>query len=306
MLKNSTSAPLLPNGLLCDSSGDSEETSPLNHLNGERILIGLSGGINSMAVLCRLIELGIKPKEVHLFYAHFAEHSPDTFQFVADGIRYARKHFDCVKVKITSNHVLRYFEEQNMIPHPASSPCSKNLKIKPINEYAFENDLKIDLVGYVKHELKRRAGKQQKTMDRGFFSLDKQYPIGEFSDEWCFEIVKRHIGWYPAIYTLLWNDEGFINFIESIFDTLPANVQNDYLRDKGKAKRVFKHNNCLPCKNMYTIEIIAIKYFYNIFYKKAMLTSNKIKRYIGRSSDEFYSTFGRDLGQESTCQNCVW
>lgn len=80
-------------------------------------MIGLSGGINSMAVLCWCVESGIKPKEVHLYYAHFEEHSPDTFQFVADGIRYARKHFDCVKVKITRNSILRFFEEVKMILH---------------------------------------------------------------------------------------------------------------------------------------------------------------------------------------------
>ena len=84
----------------------------------DRVLIGLSGGINSMAVLCDLIESGVKPKELHLYYAHFAEHSPDTFQFVADGIRYAKKHFDNVQVKITSNSIIKYFKEQNLIPHP--------------------------------------------------------------------------------------------------------------------------------------------------------------------------------------------
>ncbi len=278
MLKNSTSAPLLPNGLLCDSAGDSEDTSPLNHLNGERILIGLSGGINSMAVLCRLVELGIQPKEVHLFYAHFSEHSPDTFRFVADGIRYARKQFDCVKVKITRNSILNFFEEVKMILHPARGLCSYRLKIEPINKYAFENDLKIDLVGYVKNELKRRAGRQQKNMNRDLFSLDKQYPIGEFTDEWCFEIVDKHMGWHPAIY----------------------DIKNE------KGERVFKHNNCLPCKNMYPNELLAIKEHYPDYFKKAMETSDKLKSHYGRNEDEFYTTFGRDLGQESTCQNCIW
>ena len=101
----------------------------------EKYMIGLSGGINSMAVLCWLIEQPDKPKEIHLYYAHFAEHSPDTFQFVADGIRYARKHFDKVTVRITSNSVLRFFEEQKMIPHPKVSPCSRKLKIEPMELY---------------------------------------------------------------------------------------------------------------------------------------------------------------------------
>lgn len=246
--------------------------------DGKKILVGLSGGINSMAVLCWLKEIGATPAELHLFYAHFEEHSPDTFQFVADGIRFARKHFPCVKVKITKNSVLAYFERENIIPHPANSPCSKVLKIFQINSYAFDNDIKIDLVGYVKHEIKRRAGRQQKQIEKDLFSLEKEYPIGEFTDEWCFDIVDRNIGWHPAIY--------------------------DIRDDAGN--RIFKHNNCLPCKNMYPEEIQAVKIYYPRYYTKAMRTSAKIKRYWGRDEAEFYSTFGRDVGQESTCGSCAW
>jgi len=258
-------------------------------LKDKEILIGLSGGINSMAVLCNLVESGIKPSVVHLFYAHFDEHSPDTFQFVADGIRYARKHFPCVKVKITHNSILRFFEEVKMILHPARGLCSYRLKIEPINQYAFENDLKIDLVGYVKHELKRRAEGQKKNVPQDFFSLQKLYPIGEFSDEWCFEIVKRNIGWWPLIYDLVWSEE---DFIEGLCDK------------KNIGQRIFKHNNCLPCKNMYSKEMKAIKKYYPKYFEQAMKLSNKLKGYYGRDKDEFYSTFGRDLGQESTCEVC--
>jgi hypothetical protein len=244
----------------------------------DRVLIGLSGGINSMAVLCDLIESGVKPKELHLYYAHFAEHSPDTFQFVADGIRYAKKHFDNVQVKITSNSIIKYFKEQNLIPHPINSPCSKNLKIIPISIYAFENGIKYDLVGYVKHELKRRAGKQQKVMQKDMFSLEKHYPIGEFSDEWCFGIVDRHIGWHPKIYDILDKD----------------------------GNRIFKHNNCLPCKNMYPEDFEAVKIYYPEYYEQAMKLSIELKKYWGRSENDFYFTFGRELGQETTCTDCRW
>lgn len=276
--ETSTVSPAFTKQVLPAGAGESEETSPYEFLNGQKVLIGLSGGINSMAVLCWLIESGIKPSELHLFYAHFAEHSPDTFQFVADGIRYARKHFDCVKVKITSNHVLRYFESQNMIPHPANSPCSKFLKIFPINEYAFNNDIKIDLVGYVKHELKKRSNRQKKQVVNDLFSLRKFYPVGKFTDEWCLEMCDKHIGWHPAIY--------------------------DIIDEKGK--RVFKHNNCLPCKNWETDDMENGKKYYPEYHEKAMQTSTKIQRYWGRSADNFYSTFGRDLGQYSTCKDCVW
>ncbi len=242
----------------------------------EDVLLGLSGGINSMAVLCWLVESGMKPKSVHLFYAHFDEHSPDTFQFVADGIRYARKHIKDVKVKITKNSILGFFEEVKMILHPARGLCSYRLKIEPINQYAFENDIKIDLVGYVKHELKRRAKGQKKNIEQDLFSLSKYYPIGDFTDEWCFEIVKKHIGWYPLIYDI--KDE--------------------------KGNRIFKHNNCLPCKNMYPHELEAIKKHYPQYFERAMQTSAKLKAFYGRDEAEFYTTFGRDLGQESTCSNC--
>jgi hypothetical protein len=250
----------------------------IEDLNGKDILIGVSGGINSAAVVMWLIESGYKPKSVHLFYAHFKEHSPDTFPFVKDIIRYARQKLSNVHVSVVRNSVLDFFRKENIIPHPANSPCSKRLKIYPINNYAASNGIFIDLVGYVKHEVKRRGERQQKNMDRGLFSLDKLYPIGEFTDDWCFEIVKKHIGWYPAIYDIL----------------------------DSKGKRIFKHNNCLPCKNMYPHEIEAIKQYYPSYYDDAMQLSSDLKKYWGRDEAEFYSTFGRDLGQESTCSTCKW
>lgn len=259
----------------------------------ERVLIGLSGGINSMAVLCWLSEQEDKPKEVHLFYAHFIEHSPDTFQFVADGIRYARKNFDSVKVKVTKNSILDYFRSENIIPHPTNSPCSKKLKIEPMNQYAYENDIFIDLVGYVKHELKRRGERQKKQLDKEplslFGNLQKLYPIGEFTDEWCFEIVDRCIGWHPAIYDIRWTKEDFDEGLCS---------------EKEIGQRVFKHNNCLPCKNMYPKDIKAVRKYFPELHFKAMKLSAEISRYWGRNEAEFYSTFGRDLGQDSTCEVC--
>lgn len=242
----------------------------------EKVLIGLSGGINSMAVLCWLVEQEEKPEEVHLYYAHFREHSPDTFQFVADGIRYARKHFKKVVVKITKNSILDFFREIKAILHPARGLCSWRLKIKPITIYASMNAITIDLVGYVKHELKRRAGAQQENIAADLFTLEKRYPIGEFTDEWCFEVVKKHIGWYPAIYDIV---------------------------DKN-GKRVFKHNNCLPCKNMYPDDLEAIKEHFPQYHIEAMQLSAELSKFWGRNEAEFYTRFGRDLGQDSTCEAC--
>jgi len=243
-----------------------------------KVLIGLSGGINSMAVLCWLAEQPVKPSELHLFYAHFKEHSPDTFQFVADGIRFARKEFETVKVKITKNSIIDFFRVQNIIPHPVVGVCSKKLKIEVAFTYAFENDITIDLIGYVKHELKRRANKQQANLQVDLFGLQKQYPIGEFTDEWCFEIVDKYIGWHPVIYDIVDNE----------------------------GKRVFKHNNCLPCKNMYPADIEAVKQYYPEYYMQAMNLSAELGSFWGRDEAVFYATFGRDLGQESTCETCKW
>lgn len=244
--------------------------------NNKEILIGLSGGINSMAVLTWLVESGMKPKTVHLYYAHFKEHSPDTFKFVADGVRFARRNFSDVRIKITRHSILDFFRKHKMILHPMNPACSLILKIEGINKYAFQNDVKIDLIGYVKHELKRRAKGQKISAPNDLFSLSKQYPIGEFTDDWCFEIVKRHLGWYPSIYDI---------------------------RDEN-GNRVFKHNNCLPCKNMNPKDMENVKTYFPEYYMKAIELSAELGKYWGRSEADFYTQFGRDLGQESTCNNC--
>src|SRR5438132_12771288 len=123
--------------------------------DGKKILIGLSGGINSMAVLCWLYEQGFAPAELYLYYAHLREHSPDTFRFVAAGMRFARTHFKTVFCRVTRNSVIEYFRNENMIPHPKISPCSEHLKIEPMDIYAFEQGVQIDLVGFVRNEGRR-------------------------------------------------------------------------------------------------------------------------------------------------------
>jgi len=278
----------------------------MKHLNGQKILLGLSGGINSAAVLCHLKESGIKPAELHLFHSGFTEHSPDTYRFVFDCVRFARKHFDNVHFRLERNSVLKFFEQQNMIPHPMSSPCSRILKIQRMTQYAFENGLTIDLVGYVKHELKRRSDNQQRKISNDLFSLDKQYPIGAFDDEWCFEIVERNIGWFPKLYTHKWNDPDFMAWVRANKDLWPPEIAQYILKRLGKDARIFKHNNCLPCKNMYPWEIVVIEFFYPEYFRDAMLLSDRLKKYFGRDKDLFYATFGRELGQESTCGNCAW
>lgn len=265
----------------------------------EELMLGLSGGINSAAVLIwlSLYPEKFKPKVLHLFYAHFVEHSPDTAHFVMELIRYARKHFKCVKVKITRNSVLDFFESQKMIPHPQVAPCTRLLKILPMHEYMAENGIKIDLVGYVREErarIENMAKKNDAVVSKNSVQLKdvlKRFPISGQTNEWCFQIVKRYLGWYPAIYDL---------------------------RDH-KGKRIFTHNNCLPCKNMQESDFKKVKKHYPTYHAKAMALSQRLNKFWGRVLKEaksktplgqllFHLDFGRtpeETGfQEQTCGVC--
>lgn len=221
--------------------------------SGAKVLIPLSGGVNSAAVLCFLAKYQpkeLRPKELHLFYIHFAEHSPDTFKFVKDLIRYARREFENVVVKITRVSVLRYFEKHGTIPHPSASWCSIDLKLKPFKQYKDENGIDIELVGFVSEDFRRFKRKESKTKDSV-----SEYPILEMTDANCFEIVKEQIGWYPAIYDITEN-----------------------------GKRVFRHNNCLPCKNMHTNQFESVAKYFPKHASRAEQTAKKLGSYWGRDA----------------------
>lgn len=222
-------------------------------LSDKRVLIGLSGGINSMALLCYLATItpeSLRPHQLYLFYAHFDEHSPDTFAFVKAGIRYAQAHFECVTWKITRNNVLKFFEGEKIIPHPIISPCSERLKIIPIMEFMREHEIDVDLVGFVRSE-RRRIERQKK---RG--AEKKLYPIAHLSDSDCIVLVLGEIGWMPKIYGIYEND-----------------------------KRVFKHNNCLPCKNMHTKDLEAVEKYYPEYWRRAAEMAQRIDSYWGRPEE---------------------
>ncbi len=218
-------------------------------------MIGLSGGINSMAGLCWLGELpeAQRPDELHLFYADFKEHSPDTVQFVLDGHFWSRGRFKEVVYTQTNNSVMDYFLDEGIIPHPKISPCSENLKIVPMLKYAYRENIQIDLIGYVAKEKKRVDRAKKKAQNDLFFK--KEFPIFGNNDEWCFEIVKRCIGWYPEIYDI--KDE--------------------------KGRRVFTHNNCLPCKNMTPKQLQNVATYYPAYYARAMEVQEITGSYFGRS-----------------------
>lgn len=204
--------------------------------SASRVRVPLSAGINSAAVLCGMGEHhpeDLKPLELHLYYAHLREHSPDSFPFVADLVRYARRKFPVVKVKITRASVNQYFIEQKMIPHPTISPCSRDLKIAPMQNYDGEHGIDVVLIGYVRHEFKRYK-QAQKWASKTARTKDS-YPLLTWTDDDCLNLVKDVIGWYPAIYDIRW----------TFADWMAGLCQK---REVGR--RVFTHNNCLPCKNM--------------------------------------------------------
>lgn len=249
-------------------------------LSQKKVLIGLSGGINSMALLCHIANYPeeYKPKELHLFYAHFIEHSPDTEQFVLDGVKYAKTKFNTVFYTQTHNSILKFFEENKMIPHPMVSPCTRVLKIEPIMTYMALNKIDIDLVGYVRGEVRRMKNmhaKNEKTV------LTKGFPIISKDDQWCFDIVKAEIGWYPKIYTI-----------------------------KRRGKRVFHHNNCLPCKNMNIKDFNLVKKHYPTYWEEAMNVANNLQAYWGRSESDYKQleqvSFGRKESLTKDCHICTF
>lgn len=219
----------------------------------KRVMLPLSGGINSMAVLCFLGEEfpdECKPKHLFLYYSHLTEHSPDTLRFVRDGIQYAKRRFENVHFGFNVASVNDYFVSQNMIPHPTISPCSRDLKMRLLDAFYQDNECDVRLIGYVSHEISNRYNRAKKYVDDSF-----QYPILEFTESDCFEIVDRVIGWHPAIYDI-----------------------------KENGKRVFTHNNCLPCKNMSAKQLAAVGRYFPQYARKAEQTAAAIPgAYWGRA-----------------------
>lgn len=246
----------------------------------KKVLIGISGGINSAGVLAWLSEIDEekKPLELHLFYAHFEEHSPDTLPFARACKEFALTNFKNVSYTETYNSIIEHFEKMKMIPHPAAIPiCTKELKVEPIYRYMVEHKIDVDLVGYVREEKRRGKNMYQKAPNMRYY---KAFPIIDKDNEWCFDIVLAKIGWYPAIYDI---------------------------RDEN-GKRLFSHNNCLPCKNMQKKDFELVELYYPEYWQRAVDLSNRLKKHWGRDEEDFirtYLSFGREdweVGYER--QNC--
>lgn len=216
--------------------------------------LGVSAGINSAALLCYLATEHPEAKRPHkllMYYAHLREHSPQSGKFALDCVRYARKKFPVVKFGMSRASVLDWMEKENFIPHPTVSPCTWHLKIEPMDKWSIENGATIDLIGFVRHEQRRI----KRVLGHG--DTRARFPIAHLSEADCFKIVDQEIGWHPPIYDI---------------------------RDE-RGNRVFKHNNCLPCKNMTLPQIRAVAKYYPKYWVKAEAMAQRINNYWGRKSE---------------------
>lgn len=242
-------------------------------LSDETPIIGLSGGINSAALLCYLAAVHpeeARPRRLLLYYAHLREHSPDTFRFVADGVRYARRQFGegAVTFGMHRASVLDYFEAERFIPHPAVSPCTSALKVEPMNAWAAAHGATVDLIGYVREE-RRRIRRQRERGVEG-----KAYPIAHLTDAECLALVDREIGWHPAIY--------------------------DLRREDGRP--AFRHNNCLPCKNMHARDFALVGEHFPGYWRRATASAGRISE--ERGSPAYWGRAGEYAGDP--CAVCAF
>ena len=251
---------------------------PTGDFSGEVPLIGLSGGINSAALLCYLASetpTEHRPQRVLLYYAHLREHSDDTFPFVRDCIRYARAHFPEVEFRMHRDSMLAFIRREKIIPHPTVSPCTWDLKVERMEAWGNERGATCDLIGYV-----RQARRRLRNQTHRLFGLPpeakklpsaewwreyghlvgsgfKRYPIAHLTDADCFSIVTREIGWYPAIY--------------------------DLRTETGKP--AFRNNNCLPCKNMDGPQRRLVQLHFPDQWERAVDAAEEVGSYWGRADE---------------------
>lgn len=306
-------------------------------MKDKNILIGTSAGINSAAVLIdtiQKIKSGVLPRSLHLVYIHINQHSPDSEPFVNALVAYAKHHFPETVYFKYHYDILDFFEEQKMIPHPKANVCSRIIKTENIEKYKEQHEIDIDLIGYVKQEKQRIKGLVSKITGEDKNKIDADYyiehgvkrgnetiifPIAKWTDEECFDIVEKAIGWYPSIYNIFWNDERVIPFLESVRGIMPEDARKIALKyaERGHgfsgSKRIFNHNNCLPCKNMQVWQFWLIKLFFPKYFDEAVEASKRIGAFYGRSEMDYeavkiYTSFGREdyeVGfEEQSCGIC--
>lgn len=232
---------------------------PDDDLSREAPVIGLSGGLNSAALLCYLASehpAEKRPRRLLLYYAHLAEHSPDTFPFVKACVRYARERFgrEAVTFGMHRDSMNDWIRRERMIPHPTVSPCTFDLKIERMEAWAEAHGATVDLVGYVRHE-RRRIERQRERL--GEAAGGKAYPIAHLTDADCLALVDREIGWHPAIY--------------------------DLRREDGRP--AFRNNNCLPCKNMHARQLKLVQVHFPDYWQRATAAADDVGSYWGRAEE---------------------
>lgn len=279
---------------------------PRPNYAGQKVLLGLSGGINSAALLCWMAEApeDEKPAELHLLSHQFAEHPDDTAPFIEACRVYARAHFPCVVVEETENSALAFFEDINMIPHPKLSPCTRLLKVVPSMAYMARHGIIHNLVGYVQSEKKRTTNMKKKGVVSQFGvtlkdGIEAAFLISQFTDRWCMYMVDAHIGWHPAIYDHRWNHPGFVAFMKAKLAAYALTGEGMTERDRraiktrlGKKIPVFDHNNCLPCKNMNLWQLLCVEFFYPEKWAAARATEAAIGAHWGRDEAPYRAQFG--------------
>jgi hypothetical protein len=223
--------------------------------SAERPSLGLSAGINSAALLCYLATehpASKRPRHLLLYYAHLREHSPESFRFVAACVRYARRKFPAVEFGMHRTSLLEWMEREKFIPNAAISPCSEHLKVDPMIRWSEAHGATVDLIGFVRHERRRIAGALGRDGDRRV-----RFPIAHLTEADCFALVDREVGWHPPIYNL---------------------------RDSS-GRRLFQHNNCLPCKNMKLAQIRAVAEHYPKYWARAEAMAERLGNYWGRARE---------------------
>lgn len=239
--------------LRLEAEGSSDDFS------GQRVLVGVSGGINSAALLVHLLTehpVEKRPKTLMLFAALLKEHPPGVErrgvnEFALDMMRWARARHPDVRLGVHRASVLAFFESEKFIPHPTLSPCTAALKLVPMARWSdSQGGHNVDLVGYVRGEQKRIDRQQA----RG--AVGKRYPIAHITNADCFALVREHIGYYPEVY--------------------------DLTEEDGKPS--FGNGNCIPCKNWGKKRIESGRRHYPGMMRRADDMAARIGAYWGRET----------------------
>ena len=166
-----------------------------------------------------------------------------------------------------------------------------------MNEFMKKYKIDIDIIGYVRSEYSRI----KRQIERGV--TNKEYLIAHLSDEDCFYLVEKEIGWFPKIYSYKWIDKRIGEALKKWGHELDPKQRKTIKKyhkqgfnNMSQTYRVFKHNNCLPCKNMHQWELFMVRVFYKDQYDKAIKLAKKLGSHWGRE--------GKEVNELTDCEIC--